>query len=332
MRLFGRTLEQWLFTHKEQLAFLQQWQKADKYRLTSKEFCQSLIDNGTDSLKAIGQAGKEAPKQGKRFIDVLDGWLPMVTIASIRAAESAGQRSVGIQTAIDQLKGGENIVTKLVQMLAFPYLLCVAMGVYGVYIADKMLSAIDHAPGLGLSVRNAVATYGIPIALALALLLIVLAFALPNWHGQSRHLANSWPIFSLYRHAVAASLLKTLGNLTQCGMKLNDALIQAQMKNTPFVTMHIQAMRQQSIGQSNLGVILDTGLLLPNELSAMKVLGERVSYTELLSESGANHSEYVTKQLAQMKLWLPKAGLLITILLLGALITSATYQLYLSFA
>ncbi|MDN4730540.1 hypothetical protein QYZ38_17190 [Vibrio parahaemolyticus] len=80
-------------------------------------------------------------------------------------------------------------------------------------------------------------------------------------------------------------------------MKLSDALVQAEIRNTPFAKAHIQTMREQAIGQTNLGAILDTGLLLPNELSAMKVLGTRVSYTELLSESGQHHSEHVAKQL-----------------------------------
>ncbi|NMT18869.1 hypothetical protein HKA99_31480, partial [Vibrio parahaemolyticus] len=84
--------------------------------------------NGTDALKQIGQAGLDAPGQGQRFVDVLEGWFPGVVLSSIRAAESAGQRHIGLQTAIEQLKGGENIVAKLVKMLAFPYALTVGAG------------------------------------------------------------------------------------------------------------------------------------------------------------------------------------------------------------
>ncbi|TOM94447.1 hypothetical protein [Vibrio parahaemolyticus] len=328
--ILGKTLEQWTFSSDEQVAFLDQWLKADRYKLTTKEFCQSLVENGTDALKKIGQAGLDAPGQGQRFVDVLEGWFPGVVLSSIRAAESAGQRHIGLQTAIEQLKGGENIVAKLVKMLAFPYVLTVGAGFYGVYIADKMLGAIDNQLGIGLTVRNFFADYGIAIAAVFALLLLVLAIALPNWKGNSRALSNDWPLFSLYREAVASTLLKTLANLTQCGMKLSDALVQAEIRNTPFAKAHIQTMREQAIGQTNLGAILDTGLLLPNELSAMKVLGSRVSYTELLSESGQHHSEHVAKQLEKMQLWLPKAGLLVTILVLGSLIASATYQLYLT--
>ncbi len=328
--ILGKTIEQWTFSGDEQVAFLDQWLKADRYKLTTKEFCTSLVENGTDALKQIGQAGLDAPGQGKRFVDVLEGWFPTVVLSSIRAAESAGQRHIGLQTAIEQLKGGENIVAKLVKMLAFPYALSVGAGFYGIYIADKMLSAIDNKPGLGLTVRNFFADYGIVMAVVFASLLLVLAIALPNWKGSSRAMSNDWPLFSLYRVAVASTLLKTLANLTQCGMKLGDALKQTEIRNTPFAQSHIQTMRKQAIGQTNLGTILDTGLLLPNELSAMKVLGTRVSYTELLSESGQHHGEHVAKQLEKMQLWLPKAGLLVAILVLGSLIASATYQLYLT--
>ncbi|TOI97461.1 hypothetical protein CGI47_25680, partial [Vibrio parahaemolyticus] len=70
---------------------------------------------------------------------------------------------------------------------------------------------------------------GIAIAAVFALLLLVLAIALPNWTGNSRKFSNDWPLFSLYRVAVASTLLKTLANLTQCGMKLSDALVQAEI-------------------------------------------------------------------------------------------------------
>ncbi|MDN4735304.1 hypothetical protein QYZ42_24920 [Vibrio parahaemolyticus] len=70
--------------------------------------------------------------------------------------------------------------------------------------------------------------------------------ALPNWKGSSRAVSNDWPLFSLYRVAVASTLLKTLANLTQCGMKLSDALVQAEIRNTPFAKAHIQTMRETS--------------------------------------------------------------------------------------
>jgi hypothetical protein len=47
MTLFGKTLEQWKFTTGDQLSLLIQWQTAERYQLTTKAFCQSLVDNGT---------------------------------------------------------------------------------------------------------------------------------------------------------------------------------------------------------------------------------------------------------------------------------------------
>ncbi|GAM65475.1 hypothetical protein JCM19232_4975 [Vibrio ishigakensis] len=129
--------------------------------------------------------------------------------------------------------------------------------------------------------------------------------------------------------AVTATLFKTLSSLTKCGIKLNDALELVHEKNTPFLKWHIETMQSQSIGQSNLGRILDTGLVLPSELNALKILGERVDYYELLTKSSEHHSDYVTAQLKKMQEWLPKAGLIITIVLLGSLISSSAYQIYL---
>ncbi|HHP0472739.1 TPA: hypothetical protein ACRZ6V_004636 [Vibrio harveyi] len=331
MQIMGKTLDQWLFTNKEQIAFLQQWIKADKYKLSTHDFCRALIENGDSTLKAIGQAGLEAPGQGKSFSDVLEGWLPPVVLATIKASEKAGKRYYGIMTAVDQLQGGENIIAQIVRIMAFPYILTVGFGFYGVYIADKMLITIDYAPGLGLTVRNIMTTYGPWVSVLVLFLMVIMAIALPNWSGSTRETTDSLPLFSLYRTAVAATILKTLANLNSCGMKLDDALEEIEQHNTPFVKYHIKKMRQQAIGQTNLGLILDTGLLLPYELSAMKILGSTVDYSLLLKEGAQSHSENTKQRIARLKAVLPKAGIFAAILVLGSLIVSSTYQLYTSF-
>ncbi len=89
-------------------------------------------------------------------------------------------------------------------MLAFPYALTVGAG-FMASIGDKMLGAIDNQPGIGLTVRNFFANYGIAIAAVFALLLLVLAIALPNGLVT---VASSVTIghCSHYRVAVASTL------------------------------------------------------------------------------------------------------------------------------
>jgi hypothetical protein len=87
-------------------------------------------------------------------------------------------------------------------------------------------------------------------------------------------------------------------------------------------------MRDRNVGQDNLGIILDTGLLLPFELTTLKVLGSEVDYHVLLTKSAAIHQQSVNKRLVRMGAVLPKIGLLIAIALLALLIGSAMSQLF----
>ncbi|GAL12096.1 hypothetical protein JCM19233_3086 [Vibrio astriarenae] len=234
------SLEQRLFSTQAQRALLEQWRKADKYRLSTQEFCQALVDNGTPTQKKIGQAGLAAPSQGQRFVDTLQGWFPNSLLLTLRAADKAGQLGVGIDSALAQLEGGENVMMDIARLLAFPFALCLGAGVYGVFISGNILETLDFADGVGMQTRQFVIDHGLWVALALVGWFVGMSFALPHWRGALRSKLDNWPIFSLYRASVATSTLSTLANLTRCGVKLQDALEQTQEGNSAFAGYHLK--------------------------------------------------------------------------------------------
>ncbi|WP_394230515.1 type II secretion system F family protein [Shewanella colwelliana] len=328
MKIAGKSLSQWSFTTSDQIALVEQWQSCDEYGLTIRQFCESLIENGTSATKKIGAAGMDALGRGESLIDVLHGWLPPLIISAIAVATKAGDRQQGLKAAIKQLEGGQNVVAKIAAALAVPFAITLMVGSLGVYISDKVLSGMDaNANGMGQQVLDVAQFWGPGLAIFCLVFLMTLAFALPRITGPFREVLNRLPVFALYKTATAASLMESIGNLLSCGMKLDDALASIESHSQPFVKSHVRQMREQSIGQDNLGETINSGLLLPFELSALKVLGSHADNSILLLKSAKAHQKVVTKRFSLMSSALPKVGLLIAIAVLATLVGSAVSQL-----
>ncbi|GIU42907.1 hypothetical protein TUM4438_10580 [Shewanella sairae] len=328
MTILGKTLAQWAFSTADQIALLEQWQSCDEYGLTTRQFCESLIENGTSATKQIGLLGLDAPARGEVFTDVLMGWLPELIVSAIAVATEAGDRQQGIQAAIRQLEGGQNVVMKIAGALAMPFVITLSVGGLGTYISSEVLKGLPLNPnGVGQQVLDVTIKWGPGTAISCVLFLVVLAIALPRVTGGLRALLDGLPIFSLYKTATAASLMESISNLLSCGMKLDDALASIEKHSPPFIKSHVTQMRNQGVGQDNLGEIVNTGLLMPFELSALKVLGAHADNSILLAKSAKAHQKVVKKRFALMTAVLPKIGLVVAIIVLAALVGTSVSQL-----
>ena len=175
-----KTLNQLLFWQNDQVTLLEQWKNCDEYGLTTKQFCEALIENGTTATKEIGIAGRDAPARGQHFTDVLMDWLPPMIVCAITTAENAGDRQAGLTAAINQLQGGQNIILNIIKALWFPFTLLLVTGALGLYVSDEILKGITVKEGMGQTMNTIVSTYGIPLAIFSIGLLVITALALPS--------------------------------------------------------------------------------------------------------------------------------------------------------
>ena len=322
-----KKINQVLFSKEKQISLLEQWQSLDQYGLSVKEFCNALIENGDDTGKIIGKDGIDAIGRGAKFTKALEGWMPAQVVASISISENMGDRQQGLEAAINQLNGGQNIIKELAGLLAFPVLLLFVFGFLGLYVSDEILSGIDAVSGIGFDINSFVSSFGIPALLIFILVFVGVGCSLPMWAGGLRQRCNGLPVFSVYKFAVASELLTSLGNLISCGMSLDEALNLIEKEASLFVVWHIKKMREQRRGELNLGKIINTGLIIPFELGALRVLGESADYSVLLLRSGVNHKKYIEAKLKTIRKVTPLVGLLIVIAFFIALVGSAVYQL-----
>ncbi|OEF93580.1 type II secretion system F family protein [Vibrio splendidus] len=324
------SLEQWLFDKKDQTALLEQWRTCAQYGMTTKDFCQKLASSGSGSTQKIGQAGLKAPGEGKRFTDVLSGWLSPVVVSTLAIAEQNGQLKSGLDIAIKELEGGQGVMKSLLLMMAFPLLTLLGLGVLGVYISGEIITTAGLEHSMASQVRETASGPGL-VALSLFIgSFVIQALLMPIWTGQGRDMAdNIWP-FCDYRMAVAGNLLSTLANLSQAGMSLKAAITEVDAYSSRYLKSHLNQMQRQLETETNPGRALDTGLLLRDAQVNLNVMGDIAPLSTLLEKSAEQHHRHLSKKMATLKLIVPKVILVLGILLLAALVGSAMASLFIS--
>ena len=323
-------INQWLFSKEQQRTFLEQWLTCDEYGMNTLQFCQQLVRFGDSQSQSIGRAGLVALENGT-VIPALEGWLPALVINSIDVAEQAGNRQLGLKAALAQLEGGQNVILRLAGVIAVPFFALIGAGSLGVFVSGEILKSVSSAGvGIGNTINQAVAIYGPLAVMAFSASMVAVAVSFGLWRGELRTHTNNWPLYKQYRLSQAHALLTSLGNLSKCGMKLDDALGAVSASGaTRYLQSHIAQMRQRidEEGEKNLGKIMNTGLLLPFERANLEVLGETGDNAKLLLKSGSNHEKALKKQMGFISAVLPKLTVVLAILLLLGLLGSAMSQL-----
>jgi hypothetical protein len=323
-------IEKWLFGKSDQLALLEQWRTCAEYGMTTKDFCQKLVNSGSDAAKKIGQAGLEAPGKGQRFTDVLEGWLPPVVVATLVIAEKNGQIKPGLDIAITEVKGGQGIMMALLWISLFPLAVFAGLGLLGLYISQEIIITANLEHSMADQWRGWVQSVGVSLMLSLIGLLTLSALAMPFWTGALRPALDKVWLFSHYRIAAAGNLLSTLANLSKAGMNLSQAIDEILPTSTRYLGAHLRQMKRQLISESNPGKAFDTGLLLTDAQINLEMMGDTVPLATLLEKGAAQHQQQVTRSMARMQLWLPKIILLLAIALLLSLVGSAMASLFIS--
>ncbi|MEZ9997931.1 type II secretion system F family protein [Vibrio lentus] len=320
-------LQALMFTRQDQKSLLEQWAMCEEDGLTTMQFCALLTEHGSSSEQKIGREGQQAAADGEAFSQVLGRWCSPMVVGAIDAGEQAGNRLLGIRVALSILQGGQNVMARLAKVTLFPLAMMCATGSMGLYISGEIIQTAQLKMGTGSQLHQTLDTVLPALAIAIALLLTLITIALPLWSGFGRSLADKLPLFSHYRLGVASGFLEVVGKLSETGLSLDESLSLVAPKATPYLRHHIHAMRTTLLRTSNLGSVMDTGLLMKTTQSKLHVLGESQRLTHLLLRAGEHHRDAVEKQLKRLETWLPKVILLIGIGLLLTLVGSVMNDL-----
>ncbi|MHC0448902.1 MAG: hypothetical protein ACRY3E_02250, partial [Candidatus Lariskella arthropodorum] len=144
-------------------------------------------------------------------------------------------------------------------------------------------------------------------ALVIVLIIVIIGFKmlLPRFTGELREKLSNFPVFKMYKWLQGAYWLKNLGLYLQSGIMINDALKFMRKSGTKYLAYHCDlAEKRLSRGVTNVGLILDTGIVKSYYVQVMSIAFETNMLAQKLPAIGENIFANCVKSLAKRSKYL----------------------------
>ena len=296
----------------KQIALLEKIAQLSSSGIKQRDIASQLSLYGHGLEKAVGQSCLDAIGQGLSFSHGLKQWLSISAYQSVSSGENVGQFVEGIREAIGTLHVNEASTGALLRVLVIP-----TLGLTGIFTVSALLSSYAY-PSLikqlaihrwgGLSQFSYHfglfwANYGLAV-LVLALALIVFVIATLPMSGTYRAKLDNLPFYRQYRLIQSANLLASIAHQTLVGNSLKESLQHYQTSSSAYLAEHIQTMlKTLGGGESNVGDIFNSGLLLDEEHSTLVLLGGIGKTPETLHKSAQIHRAKLLTDVNRLKQW-----------------------------
>ncbi|MBD1574741.1 hypothetical protein HC725_15920 [Vibrio sp. S17_S38] len=146
----------------------------------------------------------------------------------------------------------------------------------------------------------------------------------PVGNGLIRKYIDQLPVFYHYRLITSTNLLRSMANLTRAGLSLLEGIDHIGYKTTPYLKWHLSNARKKiQSGESNIGKILDTGLIQEQNVRTMRIIGETGNHYETFNNSAELHNSLLESKMAIFRVWgtvvIKFTALLITLIVGGGI-------------
>lgn len=237
----------------------------------------ALLDNGVKLRVVINELHTRAAKRGETetmtiiladirlaldrgegLSQALKPWADPLECMVIAAGEKSGNLGLALKQAADSLGGVKEMRKAVLSALAYPTLLLVAtIGVLyyiGSTFIPEMISIAnpDQFTGTAASLywfSGFVQSIWFWIAISAVIgIIVAIIMSLPHAFGQDRIRVrlDKIPPWSIYRLVVGSGFLVSLSSLLKAGIKLEDAIIQANKYASPYLSVRLIAILNES--------------------------------------------------------------------------------------
>lgn len=257
-----------------------------KERLALYQELAALLRTGVSKTDALLMAWKVASEEGRKpkestaliLRDILDGmrngltfgdamrrWVPAEDAMILEATESSDDFPGYLERYGQVIRKRAQIRATIIGGLIYPAALLAA--VYGIafYFGSEVVPKIEgllpredwNGPARFLLMLGDFADrLAIPALLLLTSLIGLILFLLPRWAGAGRHVADRFPIFSLYRMYTGISFLISISSLVQGGLSVLNAVERVRPLASPYVRYRLNRVRSGMLNGLNLGAAL----------------------------------------------------------------------------
>ncbi|WP_412497209.1 hypothetical protein [Vibrio fluvialis] len=302
-----------VLSKKRQIRLLKEIGRLSKAGIRHKNIAKQIIKYGDSSRTVdVGKSCAKALEKGVAFSEGLQPFLSNQAYLALTSGEHGGDFQRGIDDAVNALNMEEASTGTLIRVLVKPI-----TGIITVFWGSAILAAYAYPKIANFLPRHqwdALArasesfgvfwlNHGYPI-LALFIATIILVVMSIGRHWGWRPLIDNWPIFRQYRFIQCSNFLTSIAHQLSVGTPLKFALKHYQAHCSSYLSHHISLMLKQiRKGETSIGRIFDTGLLVPSELDTLRMLGEIGDADVTLKNSAQMHSERLLTEIELVKTW-----------------------------
>lgn len=277
------------------------------------EAAKLLVEHGSEKEKVIGAKIERYLEDGKTISEALQEDLSLSAYQALNAGVKANDVEAGLENAVDSLKLSNAMGLPLLWYLFKPIFwltaACAGMALFSTTIVPIITETVDREtlPSIALyvdSLGGVFADYGAVVLMLVLAIITVSIVSLPVLTGDLRKKLDDYPIYKQYRVLVSTSLLQSLSNLAKSNVDLNNSLESTVSVSSPYVAFHLNSMIETlGSGEDNIGEILDSGLLMDEQVKVLKTLGTRSGTSEILESSAEIHKQRLLTTVDKLKVY-----------------------------
>nr|WP_234896177.1 hypothetical protein [Vibrio anguillarum] len=297
---------------KRQIRLLKEIGRLSKAGIRHKNIATQLVKYGDSRTVEVGKSCAKALEKGVAFSEGLQPFLSNQAYLALTSGEHSGNFQRGIDDAVNALNMEEASTGTLIRVLFKPI-----AGIISVFWVSAALAAYAYPELADFmprhrwdSLARSSEAFGLfwlehgYTILALFIVSIVLVVISIGRYWQWRPLIDNWPIYRQYRFIQCSNFLTSIAHQLSVGTSLKMALKHYQAHSSGYLSHHISVMLKQiKKGETSIGSILDTGLLVQSELDTLRMLGEIGEADATLKNSAQMHSERLLMEIDVVKTW-----------------------------
>ena len=268
--------------------------------------------------------------QGQPLAEGMKEWFAPNVVEIIRVGETGGALGQTLQSAISMLSQQGVAMSAFFGAVTYPLVvlmvgcLVVVYIDYSVFPAFEVVKPRSQWPDAGRQLATLamlIKYWWWLLFLIIAAIVMVFRKLFSSYVGEFRPNLDKYPPFSLYRRLICARVLETLGLLVANGVVFKASLKVMQNAANPYTLWHLQKMEDLlSKGKSNIGDVLDTGLVTRQDLMRLRVMAEVKGFEHGLVRMGVKGTEDATASLKSISRALGMFFLILSCFLIVAII------------
>jgi len=300
----------WQFGTKAQLAFLEDLFLLINDGIPANRAIEMMAQVTTGLTREVATSLADKIAEGQPLADGMKEWFSPNVVEIIRVGEAGGALAQTLQSAVNMLSQQGVATSAFFGAIAYP-MLVIAMGciiiIYlndSVFVQFRAIKPESEWPDAGkrlVGVAEFIKGWWWLAILSVFVIVWIMRRIIFNYVGELRPTLDRFPPFSFYRQLAAARLLETLGLLVSNGVVFKSAIKVMQYQANPYVHSHLVMMEHLlSMGKTNIGDVLATGLVADQDLMRLRVMAEVKGFEHGLIRMGIRGTDQATNTLKML--------------------------------